>query len=183
MCFHFSSVTFLGVEFLGFGVDICFTWLKIMPIFRRASPAGLFSSPSITINWLMLCARRNKESEWSVLVSVASLSIARFPKTILCSQMPLSGSCSGGTLCLGQPWAGLSPDWWERDVATHWGAQQAELVAERGSLLSGGLFCLQALQDPELLPFWVQESPLINTSMSSRFYCTDEDRPRDMKYV
>lgn len=119
--------------------------IKNNACFPKCLSSCLFSLPSITINQLMLYARRNKENEQGGLVSVASLSIARLLKTPLGPRMPLSGSSSGARCAWWQPWAGLSPDWWERDVAPHRGAQQAEQVAERGPLLSGALFCLRAL--------------------------------------
>lgn len=114
-CFHFSPGTFLGVEFLGFGVDICFTLQRIMPVSQSACPAVSSHCPAslFTGSCFML---RETEDEWSGLVFVASVSIARLPKTTLLPQMPLSVSCPGAQYAWWQQRAGLSHDWRERPL-------------------------------------------------------------------
>lgn len=71
---------FLGMELLGFRIDVCFTFLKNLPAFRSACAALFFQMPGIITHWLMLCTRRNKENEQSRLMSAAFLSMERFFK-------------------------------------------------------------------------------------------------------
>lgn len=149
LCFHFSPVTFLGVEFLGFGVDICFTLQRIMPVSQSACPAISSHCPAsvFTGSCFML---RETEDEWSGLVIVESLSIARLPKTTLCPQMPLSGCCSGARCTWWQSRAGLSPDWWVRPLTEAPGQLSRWL---RGDPCLAELPSASRLWDPELLPF------------------------------
>ena len=81
--------TFLGLELLGFRIDVCFTFLKNLLAFQSACVDLFFQMPGIITHWLMLCARRNKENEQSRLMSAAFLSMERFFKKTLSLWMPL----------------------------------------------------------------------------------------------
>lgn len=104
--------TFLGVELLGFRIDVCFTFLKNLLAFQSACVDLFFQMPGIITHWLMLCARRNKENEQSRLMSAAFLSMERFFKKTLSLWMPLDGSCSGALVWTLAP---LNPGWQESE--------------------------------------------------------------------